>query len=225
MNNADRNDFDNGGHYFNDNHNDNENYNRDDGGHYFNDDRNGNENYNRNDSGHYFNDDRNGNENYNRDDGYNGYNVNEGNDVNEGNNVNEGNDVNEGNNINEDNEDNGVNDRVDNDDDLNDDDLNDDVNGSFDDKQCKPRRAQRTANNNIKPSQLRFYSGPWVDVLTDAKYRHRLFIHTVDPFPERTVEGLADAHRSVLDAIGEFQEEKRLPLDEGLPNLGINEVR
>jgi hypothetical protein len=178
-----------------------------------------------------FDDSNNGNSN-NDDDGDNGNNggyedneVNDGNssnnEDNEGNDDNngkEGNEVNEGNYNGVDGDDaNGVND----DDDVNgvndDNDLDDDANSSLND-QTKPRRARRTANKDIKPSQLRFYSGSWVDILTNAKYRHRLFINTVAPFPERTTKGLADAHRSLLDAIGEFKEEKRLPLDQGLPN-------
>ena len=78
----------------------------------------------------------------------------------------------------------------------------------------KPRRT-RTSNMNIRPSQLRFYSGTWVDVLTAAKNNYRLFIHNEDPFPERTAAGLEDARGCLLDAIGKFKEENQLPLDEG----------
>ena len=77
----------------------------------------------------------------------------------------------------------------------------------------------------MKPSQLHFYSGSWVDVLIAAKNNYRLFINTEDPFPERTAASLEDAHRSLLDTIGKFTEESKLPLDQGLLNhqlLGIH---
>ena len=72
-----------------------------------------------------------------------------------------------------------------------------------------------TFNNNIHPSQLHFYSGTWVDVLIIAKNNYRLFIHTNDPFPERMAASLEDAHICLIDAIGKFKEESRLPLNEG----------
>jgi hypothetical protein len=77
------------------------------------------------------------------------------------------------------------------------------------------RRQSRTSNNDIRPSQLRFYSGTWVDVLLAAKNNYRLFIHNEDPFPERTSANLEDAHGCLLDAIGTFKEENRLHLNEG----------
>lgn len=66
------------------------------------------------------------------------------------------------------------------------------------------------------PTQLRFYSGCWVDVLKDAKYHYRLHIHTEEPFPERSRNSLTVAHERLLEAIGKFQEEVKLELDEGL---------
>jgi hypothetical protein len=78
------------------------------------------------------------------------------------------------------------------------------------------KRRSRTSNNDIRPSQLRFYSGTWVDVLTAAKNNYRLLIHKEDPFPERTTANLEDAHLCLLDAIGKFKEETELPLDEGM---------
>ena len=79
-------------------------------------------------------------------------------------------------------------------------------------------RVQRRSNLNTAPlpTQLRFYSGCWVDVLKEAKYQYRLHIHTEDPFPERTRESLADAHECLVEAIAKFQQEVKLELDEGL---------
>ena len=78
------------------------------------------------------------------------------------------------------------------------------------------QRRSRTSNSNIRPSQLRFYSGTWVDVLILAKNNYRLFIHNEDPFPERTAVSLEDARGCLLDAIGKFKEESQLPLDDGM---------
>ncbi|KAF8811157.1 hypothetical protein BYT27DRAFT_7208610 [Phlegmacium glaucopus] len=95
----------------------------------------------------------------------------------------------------------------------------DDTEHSEDNMDIQPRRRQRrTANNDMKPSQLRFYSGTWVDVLIAAKNNYRLFVHTEDPFPERTAASLEDAHRCLLDAVGSFTEENKLPLDEDVYN-------
>jgi hypothetical protein len=73
------------------------------------------------------------------------------------------------------------------------------------------------------PTQIRFYGGCWIDVLKDAKHLYRLFIHTEEPFPERSRESLADAHQRLVDSIGKFQEETRLPLDEGLCDASFQE--
>ena len=77
------------------------------------------------------------------------------------------------------------------------------------------RRRSRLNNAQPDPTQLRFYSGSWVDVLKNAKYQYRLCIHTDEPFPERSPDSLSDAHECLLEAIGKFQDEMRLPLDEG----------
>jgi hypothetical protein len=70
-------------------------------------------------------------------------------------------------------------------------------------------------NTEPHPTQLRFYSGSWVDVLKDAKYHYRLYIHTEEAFPERSRESLSEAHNYLLEAIAKFQKEVRLELDEG----------
>jgi hypothetical protein len=77
------------------------------------------------------------------------------------------------------------------------------------------QRQQRTFNSDIRSSQLRFYSGTWVDVLIAAKNNYRLFIHNEDPFPERTATSLQDTCNCLIDAIGDFRAERRLHLDEG----------
>lgn len=65
------------------------------------------------------------------------------------------------------------------------------------------------------PTQLGFYSGSWIDVLKDAKYQYRLSIHTDEPFPERSRDSLLVSHECLVEAIGKFQDEIKLPLDEG----------
>ena len=77
----------------------------------------------------------------------------------------------------------------------------------------------------MKPLQLCFYSGSWVDILIAAKNNYRLFINTEDPFPEHTAASLEDVHQSLLDAIGKFTKESKFPLYQGLLNhqlLGIH---
>jgi hypothetical protein len=87
---------------------------------------------------------------------------------------------------------------------------------SDDDVQASNRAPRHSKGlNDPKPSQLRHYSGPWVDVLVDAKHSYRLFIHTDDPFPERNSDSLNDAHNCLLEAIGKYVEEQNGTLDEG----------
>jgi hypothetical protein len=77
------------------------------------------------------------------------------------------------------------------------------------------QRRSRTSNSDIRSSQLRFYSGTWVDILVAAKNNYRLFINNEDPFPERTAASLEDAQGCLLDAIGKFKQESQCSLDEG----------
>jgi hypothetical protein len=87
-------------------------------------------------------------------------------------------------------------------------------------------RRRLNSNQTVPdPTQIRFYSGSWVDVLKDAKYQFRFCVHTEEPFPERTRETLTVAHDCLLEAIAKFQNEVKLPLDEGLLQrfiIGIN---
>lgn len=57
-----------------------------------------------------------------------------------------------------------------------------------------------------KPSQLGFYSGPWLDVLVDTRNSYRRMIHTSagEAFPERNPENLMAAHNILLEAISEY---------------------
>jgi hypothetical protein len=71
----------------------------------------------------------------------------------------------------------------------------------------------RAAHNSkprgeAKPSQLGFYSGPWLDVLVDARNNYRRMVHTIEgeAFPERSTENLAAAHNILLEAISEYME-------------------
>ena len=49
-------------------------------------------------------------------------------------------------------------------------------------------------------SNLRFYTGHWLHILSMAKMLYRYNIHIVDPFPERTEEFLKVAHEMILEA-------------------------
>jgi hypothetical protein len=72
--------------------------------------------------------------------------------------------------------------------------------------------------NNTEPqsTQIHFYSGCWVDILKDAKYQYQFFIHIEKSFSERSRESLSDAHKCLVEAVRKFQDEMKLPLDEGL---------
>jgi hypothetical protein len=98
------------------------------------------------------------------------------------------------------------------------DDADDEVEDEETEVNGPKQRRPRTFNGDIRPSQLRFYSGSWVDVLILAKNNYRLFIHSraVNPFPERTAASLEDAHVCLIDAIAKFREETKLRLDEGI---------
>lgn len=78
------------------------------------------------------------------------------------------------------------------------------------------RRRPNLNKTPPNPTQLRFYSSSWVDVLKDAKYKYRLCIHTEEPFPERSRDTLLVAHECLIEAIGRFQDEVKLQLDGGL---------
>jgi hypothetical protein len=70
-----------------------------------------------------------------------------------------------------------------------------------------PSRAPRNSKSHVaKPSQLGFYSGPWVDVLIYARNGYRKLIHTKEPFPERNLENLKVAQNTLLEAISEYME-------------------
>jgi hypothetical protein len=116
--------------------------------------------------------------------------------------------------INEDNL--GANIEIDRDDGPNNNNNADDEDEDEDTEVTRRKRRSRTSNGDIRASQLRFYSGIWVDVLVAAKNNYRLFIHNEEPFPERTSISLEDARMCLLDALGKFQEERQLPLDEGM---------
>ena len=65
-----------------------------------------------------------------------------------------------------------------------------------------------STTHTAKPTQLSFYSGSWVDVLQGVKNLYHLWIHTQDPFPECN-------QNTLMDAIGRFEEEWKIPLDKG----------
>ena len=69
--------------------------------------------------------------------------------------------------------------------------------------------------HTAKPTQLSFYSGSWVDVLQGVKILYCLWIHTQDPLPEHNQNTLTDVHACLMDAIGWFEEEWKIPLDKG----------
>ena len=86
------------------------------------------------------------------------------------------------------------------------------------------RVRRRNMNTTPVPTQLRFYSGCWLDVLKDAKFQYRLYIHTEDPFPERSRDSLSDAHKCLLEAISKFQEEVKLELKESVSHFSFMRV-
>ena len=86
------------------------------------------------------------------------------------------------------------------------------------------RRCQNLNNTVPIPTQLRFYSGCWVDVLKDAKYQYRFRIHTDEPFPEHSHDSLANAHESLIEAIGKFHAEVKLELNEGSLQLFLTGI-
>ena len=92
----------------------------------------------------------------------------------------------------------------------------DDADDEDDENTEVKRRRPRTFNDDIRSSQLPFYSGTWVDVLLLAKNNYRLYIHKEDPFPERTAANLEDAHDCLMEAIGQFELRSRLPLDQSM---------
>ena len=83
--------------------------------------------------------------------------------------------------------------------------------------QARAKRNSRKSHHNPHPNHLGFYSGTWHDVLVEAKFKYRLFIHTENPFPERNTNSLRDAHDCLLEIITKYQDDGIL-LDEGTVN-------
>lgn len=82
-----------------------------------------------------------------------------------------------------------------------------DENDASDHGDRRPRATRNSkSQGDPKPSQLGFYSGPWVDVLVQARNRYRKHIHTTEPFPERTTEKLKDVRVILLEEIGEYKD-------------------
>ena len=87
-------------------------------------------------------------------------------------------------------------------------DDSEDENNESDGCQRKSRAARNSkSRGETKPSQLGYYSGAWTDILITARNNYRKAIHTsTDPFPERSVDNLRDAHDLLLEAVGEFRD-------------------
>jgi hypothetical protein len=68
-----------------------------------------------------------------------------------------------------------------------------------------------------KATQLRFYSGLWVEVLRGAKNIHRFSLHTTSgtPFPERNTKSLDFANECIFETIARLTDDQRDALDEG----------
>ena len=94
------------------------------------------------------------------------------------------------------------------------DEADDEDNGN--DNGGRKQRATRNSKSHgePKPNQLGYYSGPWNDVLVNARHQYRKFIHTNDPFPERNLSSLKDVQDILLEAIAAHKEEGG-ELDEG----------
>lgn len=71
-------------------------------------------------------------------------------------------------------------------------------------------------SKGAKPTQLQFYSAPWVNLLVKAKnnYRFSMHVENDDPFPARTPDNLAIAHDSLLEVIAKLPEQEKVELDE-----------
>lgn len=95
--------------------------------------------------------------------------------------------------------------------------------GSSDDNACPITGTQRRtrtykSRDLAKPSQLGFYSGPWLDVLITAKNYYRFSMHT-DPlgaFPERNTKNLDFARACLHEAISQAPDVVRDALDNGI---------
>ena len=83
--------------------------------------------------------------------------------------------------------------------------------------QARAKRNSKKSHHNPHPHHLGFYSGTWYDVLVEAKFKYRLFIHTENPFPERNSNSLRDAHDCLLETITKFKDDG-IHLDEGTVN-------
>lgn len=86
-------------------------------------------------------------------------------------------------------------------------------------KKRAPRNSKTGNNRAVKPTQMAYYSGAWLDVLEKAKFNYRLFLHTAadDPFPQRCQESLADALNCLVKAIAEHMDNPVAPaLDQSM---------
>ncbi|RDB15428.1 hypothetical protein Hypma_004171 [Hypsizygus marmoreus] len=87
-----------------------------------------------------------------------------------------------------------------------------------------PRKQRATRNSNIssgeerKPTQIRYYPGPWIEILDNAKRKFRLYVHTQEGFPEKTTAILLTIKEFILEAVAEYKHVSNVPLDESLYN-------
>ncbi|KAF9455601.1 hypothetical protein BDZ94DRAFT_1277848 [Collybia nuda] len=87
----------------------------------------------------------------------------------------------------------------------------------------KQRSNRATQDSEPMPTQMQYYkdSAAWTDILENAKNEYRLYIHTRDPFPERTKATLQRAGDCVLEMITAYEDDPRNkePLDNSYYNL------
>lgn len=77
----------------------------------------------------------------------------------------------------------------------------------------RKRVKRNSIHHNARPTQLRFYTGAWVDILERAKQYFRLWLIKECPFADREVN-LPDARRALKRAIEEF-EAKDIEVEDG----------
>lgn len=100
-----------------------------------------------------------------------------------------------------------------------DDDADNEAEEADEEAVLQAKRAIRNSQESEPlPTQMQFYRGnaPWTDILEHAKHDYRLYIHTRNPFPERTAETLRIAGDFVLERMAQYEEDQRNkePLDD-----------
>lgn len=88
-----------------------------------------------------------------------------------------------------------------------------------DDAVIKKKRATRNSQESEPvPTQMQYYKddAAWTDILENAKHAYRLYVHTHNPFPERSADTLQRAGECILEKIAAYEDDPRntRPLDD-----------